>query len=105
MRAAAGQLHFVDNAAATASAGLAGAAIDLQMFHHGAPLAGCRHISIGGRALFADGQLENSGNRLPELFDFRGGQLAGRARRHNAAGEQRLVGVNVAYAGDERLVH
>ncbi len=86
-----------------ARARLAGPLVDLQPLLH-RPVAVGRGVVVDGAAAALDRLGEDPPERLVEVALIGRPQRPSRPQRVEPGGPQRLVGVDVADAGDERLV-
>src|SRR5581483_7166587 len=102
-RAAAGDTRLVDRRAA-ALAGLAGAAVHLELVLHRSALAVRQRVVAQRRAPARDSTLERCANRPMERLHLVELERSRRCQRMDARPPQRLVGVDVPDAGDRALV-
>ena len=103
MGAAAGDCDALDGCFA-GEAGLAGALVDVVLeLEKAARAFGIDIVGNGGTAE-ADCALEDFAHGEPEALEFDAGEASGAAARANAGAKEALVGVDVAYPGEERLV-
>ena len=95
---------YLLDAGSAAHAGLALAEMDEEAVLEGAALAVHVAVVVDRGALRVDSGVQGLDDRVAEQLDLRPSQGSDRSQRMDLRPEQRLVGVDVAHAGDPLLV-